>query len=710
VSPFAFDDPSVFADVDRPILVDGELADPTAAEEVTVDEEMAADYDLRPGDTLRMQGYSFDQVDQLYEGIGSLPPEGDRFDLTVTGIVRAPQDVVPLPDVPDVVYLGSAEVHLGQAFHDAHRGVDVPSLGFLFGDVEGPGASSFELLVDFSETSEDDLKEAVRAVDPEAFFDFSGGDALRARSEAQRSIRLQAGMLLAFGTVVALGGLVLLLQAIRRQLELDRREQRSLAACGADRRTAAALAAVKGALLALVVVPVAGVVAVALSPLTPVGHARRAEVDPGLHVDWRVLLGGSVLIAALLVALPVGLAWREGAHTRRAARRTRRVVTGSEWAAQAGMSPPVVAGVRAALVSPSRWTAIVTVFAATAGIVGGLAFASSEAKLAGDAALWGWTFDAALGDGNDPGVAERAEETLAGNPLIDGYALRYQQESVLVQAGDHDVEVDASAIEDVDGSIEPRMLSGAVPRDDDEVALGGATARGLGVGVGDTVTLAASGEPQEFTVSGLVVMHLGLDADRIGEGAVLSVDGLSRITEVEGPSFALVEYADGADADEVYGALRDDWGNTVLQPVRGVDVEQLHAVRHLPVWFSAFLATVAVATLLFVLVVTIRRRRRDLAVLRTLGFDRRHVRSTVLAQALTLVLPSAVIGSVVGLAGGRVAWSLTAQSLGAPEVQATPIAALLAVLAAAAGVAVAVALVPGHLAGRIRPAAVLRAE
>ena len=205
-------------------------------------------------------------------------------------------------------------------------------------------------------------------------------------------------------------------------------------------------------------------------------------------------------------------------------------------------------------------------------------------------------------------------------------------------------------------------------------------------------------------------MHLGLDEDRIGEGALLAPSGLEALGAYPEPPLLLVEYADGVDPDEAYAALREDWGNTVLRPIRGVDVEQLHNVRYLPLWFSGFLAVVAAATLAFVLVVTIRRRRHDLALLRTFGFERRQLRSTVFVQAVTLVLPGTLLGILAGVVVGRLAWSATANGMGAPEVQVAPVAAAVAVFVASLLLACVVAAVPARLAARAHPAQVLRTE
>ena len=148
----------------------------------------------------------------------------------------------------------------------------------------------------------------------------------------------------------------------------------------------------------------------------------------------------------------------------------------------------------------------------------------------------------------------------------------------------------------------------------------------------------------------------------------------------------------------------------MLRPIRGVDVEQLHNVRYLPLWFSGFLAVVAAATLAFVLLVTIRRRRHDLALLRTLGFERRQLRSTVFVQAVTLVLPGTLLGILAGVVVGRLAWSATATGMGAPEVQVAPVAAAVAVFASSLLLACVVAAVPARLASRAHPAQVLRTE
>ena len=73
---------------------------------------------------------------------------------------------------------------------------------------------------------------------------------------------------------------------------------------------------------------------------------------------------------------------------------------------------------------------------------------------------------------------------------------------------------------------------------------------------------------------------------------------------------------------------------------------------------------VAFATLVHVLVTSVRRRRRDLAILRTIGFTRRQISRTVAWQAATIAAAALAIGIPLGVVVGRFAWSLFASRLG----------------------------------------------
>ena len=62
------------------------------------------------------------------------------------------------------------------------------------------------------------------------------------------------------------------------------------------------------------------------------------------------------------------------------------------------------------------------------------------------------------------------------------------------------------------------------------------------------------------------------------------------------------------------------------------------------------MALLALLVLVHALVATTRARQRDLAVLRTLGFERRHLSATVAWQATAIALLGVLVGGVFGIA------------------------------------------------------------
>ena len=110
------------------------------------------------------------------------------------------------------------------------------------------------------------------------------------------------------------------------------------------------------------------------------------------------------------------------------------------------------------------------------------------------------------------------------------------------------------------------------------------------------------------------------------------------------------------------------------------------------------------------LVTSVRRHRRDLALLKTLGFRRRQVRATVAWSATTLAVVGLLVGIPAGVWLGRLAWRAVADGLGVPAVVTVPALALLLTIPAALLFVNVVGLVPARAAARTRPAVALRAE
>jgi ABC-type antimicrobial peptide transport system permease subunit len=169
----------------------------------------------------------------------------------------------------------------------------------------------------------------------------------------------------------------------------------------------------------------------------------------------------------------------------------------------------------------------------------------------------------------------------------------------------------------------------------------------------------------------------------------------------------LVRFAAGVDKKRALGSLEEASALTGEKPV---DLANFNRVDSMPFVIGGLLGVVAIATLVHTLMTSIRRRRRDLAILKTLGFERRQVWRTVAWQATTIVLVALAIGLPLGVAGGRWAWTIFADELGIVPEPVIPLAAILLVIPAGIIAANLIAALPARLAARTRPALVLRAE
>ena len=91
-----------------------------------------------------------------------------------------------------------------------------------------------------------------------------------------------------------------------------------------------------------------------------------------------------------------------------------------------------------------------------------------------------------------------------------------------------------------------------------------------------------------------------------------------------------------------------------------------------PLILGLVLAVFGVATLLHLLVVSVVRRRREMGLLKALGFVNLQVAATVLWQATTVALVGIVIGIPLGIIVGRVVWNAFATNLGLVPVATVP--------------------------------------
>ena len=129
-----------------------------------------------------------------------------------------------------------------------------------------------------------------------------------------------------------------------------------------------------------------------------------------------------------------------------------------------------------------------------------------------------------------------------------------------------------------------------------------------------------------------------------------------------------------------------------------------------PLIFGTILAAFGAATLVHLLVVSVARRRREIGLLKVLGFVNRQVGSVVAWQATPLAGIGIIIGTPLGVVIGRAVWTAFARNLGAVPVPVVPIWFLVALLAGVVTVANLIAIGPALVATRSKAKELLGAQ
>jgi predicted lysophospholipase L1 biosynthesis ABC-type transport system permease subunit len=448
-------------------------------------------------------------------------------------------------------------------------------------------------------------------------------------------------------------------------------------------------------------------------PLAITGLARQAEPDPGPWFDPVVVPGAIVVglivlaVAALASAL---LAARGPAQERMAPVRPSRGT-----AFLAGLPPPAAVGVRMALATGRGPAALPTGPAllgaslGIAGVVAALVFGARVDHLLATPKLWGADYDAIVTAGEDVSWDERTADRVAGDPAVAAVAL-FDSLDLAVHAGNRRSGVEAVAVRPHRGTIQPVLLEGRAPVGLDEVALGDDVLNEVGVDVGDTVEVDRDGEGVALRVVG---RHLQPAEDDANSGMLVTPQRLEALQGEQGDNGMLVRFTPGADTDAALQRLREIGGQVeVTAAARDApsNVDNLDELGALPWALAAFLALLAAIATVHALVSTTRRRRRDLAVLRVLGFVGGQVRSTLRWQALTVAGVGLAVGVPAGLIAGRRLWSALADALGVVDDWSFPWLTVVLAVPAALSVAVLLAVPPGRTAARVPPGRVLRAE
>jgi putative ABC transport system permease protein len=251
-----------------------------------------------------------------------------------------------------------------------------------------------------------------------------------------------------------------------------------------------------------------------------------------------------------------------------------------------------------------------------------------------------------------------------------------------------------------------RLVAGRAPRTADEVVVGG----GAAALVGRSMPLMTAGGPRVVTVTGVTdavpFEHAVFFTDAEAASLSPSVDALGTFGSPEAVRHAVAPWASGPSPVSVLtGADR-----SAADPHHAAEVGQLQNVQD-PLGLAAGIAAfVAIFTVAGTFALSIAQRRRELALLRTIGATRRQVRRMVQSEALIVGILASVAGCAVSPLTGRLCGSWLVGHGMVPDGFTVSIAWWGLLIAALIGIATAMvgAVVPSVRAGLASPADALR--
>jgi hypothetical protein len=400
--------------------------------------------------------------------------------------------------------------------------------------------------------------------------------------------------------------------------------------------------------------------------------------------------------------------------------------------ANAGLPVSTVTGLRFALESgegrsatPVRSAIVGTVLAVTV-LMTTLTFGASLNGLVSRPSLYGWNWNYAIlagfaGAEDMPGPQSAA--IMNQDPDVQSWSGAY---TVGAKLDGQDV---GMLTESPGAAVAPPILSGHGLDKGDEIVIGSATLAQLHKHVGDSVTFNnGTSKPRSLLIVGTATMPAIEDGVGMGSGALVATSNFPHSllnvqhAPVYGPNEILVRIRPGVTPSAAYRSLLKvnreinavpmDSGlaGGVVTVLRPLEIVNFHSMGTTPTIFAALLAFGAIAALGITLGASVRRRRRDLALLKALGFTQRQLASAIAWQSSVAAFFGALFGIPLGIVIGRELWILFARSIDAvPDASISPLTIVIVGLGTVVFANI-VAAIPGRIAARTSTALVLRTE
>jgi putative ABC transport system permease protein len=205
------------------------------------------------------------------------------------------------------------------------------------------------------------------------------------------------------------------------------------------------------------------------------------------------------------------------------------------------------------------------------------------------------------------------------------------------------------------------------------------------------------------------VLAINDTGESYDQTAVVPPELLDAVRRGEGFRQAYVTVAPGADRQRVIADLgRTLEVDDLTDPPS--PIAHLSQIRGLLVLLALLLGLLGAVALAHAVTAAERRRRRELGVLRAVGFTKGQSVRTLASMALVLSCLAALLGIPLGLLAANLAWRAMAEGVHVATDLDVPILAAATAVPVAAVLAVLAAALPGWRAARMDVAEVLRSE
>lgn len=690
-------DEGLLARVERPVVLEGRLPDPSRPDEVVVTPAFTRHRAKQVGDTVTIGLLSPEQTDAFFrDNLVPAVAEGPELEATIVGVVRS---LLIAEDVGDDEGFAVASPALHARYGANLLGREHRGLVNAYVRLHGGEADLARFQAGLAGVS--------------GSGDIALWNVAHESRRRSRVARFEANSLLAFAGAALLGAGLLVGQAVARTVGSTVRDLRVLQALGMTRAQTATAAAAGPVAAATVGAGLGAVAAVAASGWFPLGNAARAEPEPGMMADFTVLAAGAVGVPALVAlgAVGVALVALRGLPSPGGIRRSSITAAG----ARCGFPLPAVVGMAFAFEPGPRRDpvpvrpALVGAVSGVAGVVAALTFSAAVDDAAARPERFGQVhqLEALVGfDGVDFGPVADMLAAVADDPDVAGVN---DTRNAVATSGD--APIDVFTLDPVGDPFEVVVSRGRVPERAGEIALAPRTAAALGVGVGDSLRIGGTRAELELVVSGLAYVPALFHND-YASGAWVTSGTFDALFKAFAVRMGLLRVRSGAEEGAVAARLRaaSEGGLDLALPPVPLERDELQQVRALPLLLAGFLAMLGIGAVGHALGAGVRRRRHDLAVLRALGTTGGQNRAIVFVQATVLAVVGLAVGVPTGIALGRTVWRSVADST--PVAHVAPMAWPVVILAVPVAVVVAnlLALWPSQRAASLRPGLVLRSE